>query len=77
MQRRTISLYPSSQTLKCNSRFHKSKDIVVCYSNPYYNEPKDLFDKLISTVVQEDGKTNYMEWSVNDKGELDLYEEDC
>jgi hypothetical protein len=34
-------------------------------------------DKLISVVIQEEGETNSMEWSVNEKGELDLYEEDC
>ena len=29
-----------------------------------------LLDKLVSTVIQEDGQTNYMEWSLNEDGSL-------
>jgi hypothetical protein len=51
---------------------YKMKKVLTFTSPPI---PKDLLDKLISAVIQEDGETNYMEWSVNDKGELDLYSE--
>ena len=34
-----------------------------------------LLDKLVSTVIQEDGQTNYMEWSLNEEGSLDLFAE--
>ena len=36
---------------------------------------KDLLDRLISAVIQEEGQANYMEWSPNDDGTLDLFEE--
>jgi hypothetical protein len=39
--------------------------------------PKDLLDKLISAVIQEEGQTNYMEWTLYEKGELNLYKEEC
>jgi hypothetical protein len=48
------------------------KKVVTLSSPP---KPKDQLDKLISAVIQEEGESNYLEWSVNDKGELDLYEE--
>jgi hypothetical protein len=51
----------------------RTKKVITFTSPPM---PKDLLDKLITTVIQEEGQTNYVEWSVNKKGELDLYEED-
>jgi hypothetical protein len=47
---------------------------VVTFSSPPM--PKDQLDKLISTFIQEEGRTNLMEWSVNEMGELDLFEEE-
>ena len=38
--------------------------------------PKDLLDKLIPAVIQEEGQTNYMEWALNEKGEPNLYKEE-
>ena len=45
---------------------------VVSFSLPR----KDQMDKLIDAVCPPEGETNYLEWSVNDSGELDLYEEE-
>jgi hypothetical protein len=49
------------------------KKVVTLSSPPL---PKDQLDKLISAVIQEDGESNFLEWTVNEKGELDLYEEE-
>jgi hypothetical protein len=37
--------------------------------------PKDLLDKLISAVIQEEGNERSLEWSINNDGVLDLYTE--
>jgi hypothetical protein len=37
--------------------------------------PKDLLDKLISAVIQEEGRERSLEWSLNDDGSLDLFTE--
>ena len=37
--------------------------------------PKDLLDKLISAVIQEEGNERALEWSLNEDGGLDLYTE--
>jgi hypothetical protein len=36
---------------------------------------RDQLDKLIEAVCLPEGESNYLEWSVNEKGELDLFEE--
>jgi hypothetical protein len=56
-----------------NMNMNMNMKKVVTLSSP--PKPKDQLDKLISAVIQEEGESNYLEWSVNDKGELDLYEE--
>lgn len=37
--------------------------------------PKDLLDKLVSTVIQEQGDERSLEWLLNDDGTLDLFVE--
>jgi hypothetical protein len=37
--------------------------------------PKDQLDKLISVVIQEDGKEQSLERVLNDDGTLDLFTE--
>ena len=37
--------------------------------------PKDQLDKLISTVIQEDGRERSLEWLLNEDGSLELYTE--
>jgi hypothetical protein len=37
---------------------------------------KGQLDKLISTVIQEEGNESTLEWLMNDEGGLDLYVED-
>jgi hypothetical protein len=34
-----------------------------------------IFDKLVSAVIQEEGKEQSLEWSLNEDGSLDLYTE--
>jgi hypothetical protein len=36
--------------------------------------PKDLLDKLVSTIIQEQGDRS-LEWLLNDDGTLDLFVE--
>ena len=53
---------------------HKEKmRKVVSFSLP----EKEQMVRLIDAVCRPDGKSKYLEWSVNDEtGELDLYEGD-
>ena len=37
--------------------------------------PKDLFDKLVSAVIQDEGNERMLEWSLNEDHSLDLYVE--
>ena len=46
---------------------------VASFSSPPM--PKDLLDKLISAVIQEEGRERSLEWSLNDDGTLDLFME--
>ena len=46
---------------------------VITLSSPPL--PRDQLDKLIEAVCPPDGESNYLEWPVNDSGELDLFEE--
>jgi hypothetical protein len=46
---------------------------VVSLSSPPI--PKDLLDKLISAVIQEEGHERCLEWSLNEDGVLDLFTE--
>jgi hypothetical protein len=46
---------------------------VATFSSPPM--PKDLLDKLIFAVIQEEGNERALEWSLNEDGNLDLYTE--
>jgi hypothetical protein len=38
-------------------------------------EIRDLLDKLISAVIQEEGNERSLEWSLNEDGGMDLFTE--
>jgi hypothetical protein len=50
----------------------KMKKVLSLSSPPI---PKDLLDKLISAVIQEEGRERSLEWVLNDDGSLDLFTE--
>jgi hypothetical protein len=37
--------------------------------------PKELLDKLVSAVIQEERNERMLEWSLNEDGSLDLHTE--
>ena len=47
---------------------------VITFTSPPM--PKELLDKLISAVIQEEGNEPSLEWSFNEDGTLDLFAED-
>ena len=47
----------------------KMKKVVIFSSPPM---PKDLLDKLIPAIIQEEGKERSLERSLNEDGSLDL-----
>ena len=50
----------------------KMKEVTSIITPPM---PKDLLDKLVSTVIQEQGDERSLEWLLNDDGTLDLFVE--
>jgi hypothetical protein len=44
---------------------------VVTFTSPPM--PKDLLDRLIETVIQDEGNERSMEWLLNEDGTLDLF----